>query len=276
MECKCMNFIDRYFWPVLIVLAIFLLGMGLAPWAHGATEITASFSRTDDGGCAKVANAASLDYRYTADDRLIRANVRSAPSGGDCEQLSTAYSASVEQQIGEVWGVEPFIKVFISEQPTAAQYALAVDGQVLTRGDGGPLHAPILPAGVARTLEAAVGVTREQEWAGFQTKTSVGFNTVPVDWSDGSAGRTGYVSAVVSRWNLSAETQTSFGSDVYGTFAVRYTAGPLVAAWRLVYGLDALAAGMPMSQEVAGAQFVLVGDPKEMRDIFEVGLRWRI
>ena len=243
-------------------------------------RISLSYQRIDDGSCGDVVgNILSATYSHQSDGFDVRGSVRSAPSGGDCREDGLSYSIDVERRflLGES-GFSGLAKFLADERSTTAPYAL-VDamGKVLLRPDGQASNPLILPAGRAQTIGAILGLSKTHAGASFD----IGFNVVPVDWADGSSGRTfhgaiDYTSDFGSG-TLGFGIGVDIGNDTFGETYVEYRfslAGGLGAELRFghAFGLNALDAGVPPTATFAGLPAVVSGAPQDTATTFAFGL----
>ena len=247
-----------------------------------AEQIVVSWSRVDDGSCPEVGNAVSGSYTVSSDHMTVDANLRVAPSGGDCRVDGISYNATVARFV-PVGDWEGFVQFQASRHSTSAPYALVdAAGNVMTRPDGGPSDPVVLPAGAAEDLGFVVGGARDITES-FNVR--VGLNLVPVDWAGGvedsrtlHAGFTmtalPFDVPVVSD-NIDSfrfEASADFGEDVFGSASVSVTKGWVNATYRYNFGLDAVDAGVPERQTFAGLPVVVQGAPQGTSSAFEVGV----
>ena len=259
--------------------AVWAIAVGT--WAFAADpeeHLSFAYRYADDGGCAEAGHSIAGGYRRESEPLGIFAHVRSAPSGGDCTTASLSYTVDVERRfpLGETaWsGIAKFAA---DKRSTSAAYALTDGDRVIPRADGMPLFATFLPAGAAETvggmLGAAVDVGRWQ--------FDIAGNVVPVDWADGSKGRTLHFAVSGDVVGLDVNASVDIGHDVFGDARIAW-AKPLFGAFDVQvalgyqFGLNAIDDGAPAVQFVQGAKFLKAGAPQDGAVYFDVGLRVRL
>ena len=236
-------------------------------------------SLRDDGGCSKIAQRATARFVRESARLDVLADVSSAPSGGDCRQTSTSFGVQIKS-FWPAWGDWDVQGEFAAaENAVGATYALEdSSGAVLLRPDGMALFATTLPAGSAKTVVGAVGVSREFEFpalvaagadSDWTMRIGAGVNVAPIDWADGTSSRTGRFTLGLDagRFDLDVSFDSDVGDNYFGSANARYVFGlgerVDLEAWAgLDWGLNSLDGGEPAVQEIEGAMFRLAGAPQ--------------
>lgn len=236
------------------------------------------YTMVDDGSCSQAGNTLTAEYDRESDSVDVRGMVRVAPSGGDCRQEQVSYDVGVTLYPVQSSVVDVALELGVNEQSASAPYALAdMYGSILLRGDGGALFATNLPAGSARTIIAAVGLSREVG----PVRITGGFNLVPVDWAMYESGHSVRLGAGYDIGGFNADASADFGA--YANF------GEVSAGYRhalegsrfdvgigLVYrwGIGAIDNGAPLMQLVNDSPFVRAGPPRDDSLLLNLTLGW--
>ena len=244
---------------------------------EGVESITFAYTFRDDGSCADPGHIVSgeLLAKYEQLGLDVSAYARTAPSGGDCRVDTLSYNLSIEQSAFS-FGAWDAVAIFgADKRSTSAGYAI-VDamGNVLVRPDGRASDPVVLPAGAAETVTAAMTLCRDI--GSVNVNLCAGVNVVPVDWADGSTGRTAHFRATVALpYNVNLDVTVDAGADQFGDLALRWSKGPLHVALRQAFGLNATDDGTPEMQTFAGLPVVKTGAPQSTATLLEVGVRLR-
>ena len=231
-----------------------------APVAAAAPEIEErmgfGFAYFDDGGCAVAGKSLTGTYAREAASHDVRALVRTAPSGGNCEVNATSFSLAVERRYEIAAGWSAVAKFGADRRSTSAPYAI-VDGagNVLTRPDGAPSDPVTLPAGAADTIGGYLGFT-SPDWSGVRITLAGG--VVPVDWASEEDSIAAHFAISYDYGNsFDLDAWADIGRDWYG--AARASWRPTVAGRSGVeisagfdWGLTAVDDGAPIEQTFAG------------------------
>ena len=221
------------------------------------------YSYVDDGGCAKAAQVFTGSYLREREKLDVLGNVQVAPSGGNCERDAVNYNFSIERYLDlpGVW--DAFGKFGADKRSTSSLYALMdPDGSILQRDDGGPLFATRLPSGVAETIIAAFGVSRDFGLV----RAGLGMNIVPIDWSDGK-GRSIHGDIGLDLNGLDMDMGIDIGKGFLGEARATYHWAlndrfGIAAYAEYVWGLNELDDGAPGVQNIADAPFTKIGAPR--------------
>ena len=227
---------DREAW--LAAMAEYPLAPAAVPAAAPAPAVAAApapeieermgfgLAYLNDGGCAVAGKSLRGSYSREAAESDIYAQVRTAPSGGNCEVNATSFSLAVERRYEIASGWSAMAKFGADRRSTSAPYAIVDgDGMVLTRADGAPSDPVTLPAGAADTIGAYLGVA-SPDFSGF--RLTVAGNVVPVDWAAEDDGLVAHLAVsydVGDGFDLDAWVDV--GRDHYG--AARASWRPSVA-----------------------------------------------
>lgn len=235
------------------------------------------YGLVDDGNCPVGQHTLLAEYERPGDTLAVRGKVRSEPAGGDCRQAALSYDVFVARYF-PVGGVDAVVEFGANEQNAAAPYALLDPaGQVLLRADGGALFSPNLPAGAARTIIGALGVSKKLG----DTRLGVLANLVPIDWASGRSSRTAHFTAEWARAGFLANGSVDVGSSTFGEAFGGYrheVEGSFDIGFGVTYrwGIAAIDNGAPMYQSIAGTRFIRAGPPRDTAVVFEVTLGYRI
>lgn len=262
----------RDFWRVFLLSSLAVLTsmalMAFATLALAEESVSFYFSHVDDGGCAVPARAVEGEYVSSGGPFEALASVRVAPSGGDCETQAVAYNLELERSFGGYW----LTKFVAAENAAASTYGLAQDGELIQRGDGGPLFATNLPAGTAKTVAAIIGTSRPTPFGEFD----LGVNLVPVDWADGDSGNTLHGAWSNSFGAFDLSFRADVGQDSFGSARAAWSRGIATIKLGYDFGLNAVDDGSPAVQYVNGAEFLQLGSPQDDRVSIGVGLTWSV
>ena len=248
---------------------VFLLALATAagafycPTATTQERIGLGYQLTDDGGCSRTRQALVAEYDGERLGLDLHGRVRSAPAASNCLDTVESYDVRIARYIN-VGGGDVLLQIGIDQQATQAPYALTLDGQVLARpSDGGPLNIQDLPAGRATTVVGLVGLSTT--FGGF--RFGGGVNVLPVDWSDGTSGRTIQLEQgldvgpveLAATWNIGTDHFGDVHADYYLQVSDRVdVAFALDHRW----GLNALDVGAPQVQTIEQAVYHLAGAPR--------------
>ena len=263
------------------LLLIACVGALMASGASADERLGFAYSWVDDGSCPDPAQVAELNYRLAGDDIDVAGNVRSAPSGGDCRLDSISYSVEAERRFDFSSRVAGLVKFTAAERSVSAPYAIVDDaGNIIARPDGMAADPVLLPSGRAQTVIGALGVSYTLGIANID----LGYNLVPVDWSDGSNGRTVHVAVAVTADLLGGviDGGISFdrgsGGRGWSESRLTWTRQFANSAWgmdigvRRAAGLSELDAGIPASQTFAGLPAVAAGAASDASTAFVLGI----
>ena len=259
----------------------------------GDETISFSYAYRDDGSCRVAGNTLSGEFEgsYPSLGLDVSAFARTAPTGGNCEVdgLSYAFTASKDVAGFGAWDVAA---VFAADKrSTSAPYAITDSaGNVLLRADGNASDPVVLPAGAAESATAALSLCRgfggAEEGGSPPFEFCAGGNVVPVDWADGSSGRTAHLSAGAELCpecellghplRFSVDLQADVGAGVFGDAVVRGTLGILSASIRHSFGLNEVDNGAPANQTFSGLPSALAGAPQDTSTVFMLGARVEI
>ena len=223
------------------------------------------YTVVDDGHCAQAAHTLTTEYERSSDALDVRGRLRIAPSGGDCRQEALSYDVSVARYF-DTGPVDIALEFGASEQAAAAPYALATaDGRIIPRADGNALFGTHLPAGSAKTIIGAIGLSRSVG----PMRVSGGVNLVPVDWMHHDPGRTVHLAAGFDQGAFALDVSIDAGAAHFGETSAAYRLAlddsrfdvgiGLVYRW----GIGAVDNGAPLAQLVNEAPFVLAGPPRD-------------
>ena len=254
MRAKCVT--------AALVAALALSVAGPAP---AQQRVGIGHTTVDDGNCAEAAHTLTAEYERESDALDLRGMVRVAPSGGDCRQDALSYDVSAARYFS-AGAVDVAVELGASEQAAAAPYALAgAGGSILLRPDGGALFGTNLPAGSARTIIGAVGLSRSFG----PVRVTGGVNLVPVEWMQHEPGRTAHFAAGFDRGGFSFDTSVDAGAAHFGEAAAAYRHALADSRFDvgigLVYrwGIGAIDNGAPDVQLVNDSPFVRAGPPRD-------------
>ena len=274
-----MRFLQRHAFKIALAIALTLLAIAFLffPIVANAGDddeyVAFGYDYRDDGGCKKAGHTYTAEYVRESDELEVHGLVQSAPSGGDCTQSAESYDFSISKYWLAGRGYQAFANFRADKRSFGAAYGLADETPtVLLRLDGMPVFSTVLPAGVAETIQGIIGVSRDFG----STRINLGFNVAPIDWADGSKGRTGHIGITYDLGNFdidfSADMGEGFFGDVSASYKIDFTeqfGAALVA--RYAFGLNELDDGSPPYQTVNGATFLNLGSPSDT--MFTAGVR---
>ena len=245
---------------LVAALALFIAGP-----APAQQRVGIGHTMVDDGGCTEAAHTLTAEYERQSDALDVRGMLRVEPSGGDCRQEALSYDVSAAKYLA-AGAVDVAVEFGASEQAAAAPYALSgADGSILARADGGALFGTNLPAGSARTIIGAIGLSRSFG----PMRVSGGVNLVPVDWMHHEPGRTVHLAAGFDRGGWALDASIDAGAAHFGEAAAAYRLALAETRFDvgigLVYrwGIGAIDNGAPDVQLVNDSPFVRAGPPRD-------------
>lgn len=265
-----------------LLLGALLLSAFFAVQAAAGDSVALSYGYVDDGGCPKAGHTVQATYTHASEGMDVYASVRSAPSGGDCTVDGLSYNLEAERRFAVTDTISGLVKFQAEEHSTSAPYAIVDEnGRVITRGDGQAASPVTLPAGKAQTIAGILGAS----FSVGVLNIDLGYNLVPIDWADGSSGRTAHVAASagfdlpVGRLGLMASLDKGNGSfgETRATLDVPIKSGfSMAVSVSRIFGLNEIDGGEPATQEFAGLPAVLAGAPQDTATFFSVGLSYDI
>ena len=228
----------------------------------------------NDGGCSIPSKTLTGRYTREADSHGIYAEVRTAPSGGDCERSATSFNLTVERRYALAFGWEAVAKFQADRRSTSAPYAL-VDGtgEVIARPDGAPSDPVTLPAGTADVVGGYLGITRAVDAFRF----TIAGNVVPVSWMEGES----LAAHLAIAWDHGDSFDVSASADIG-----RDWLGFARASWRppvssrigvelsggFAWGLNSIDGGEPAEQTFAGLPVIIQGAPRDTAITADIGI----
>ena len=259
--------------PVAVPVAVPVIQAAPAPEVE--ERMTFSLGYLDDGGCNVSAKTLVGSYAREADESDVFAQVRTGPSGGDCERNATSFGLSVERRYAIADGWDAVAKFQADRRSTSAPYAIVdADGMVVARPDGAPSDPVTLPAGAADTIGGILGISRA--FGGL--RVVIAGNVVPVTWAahdDSFAAHFAIAWDVGNTFDFRAHadvgrdwygaTRASWRPPTSGRFGVEISSG---FAW----GLNAVDGGEPAMQTFAGLPVALQGAPRDTALTADVGI----
>ena len=271
--------------PLPIAAAAVLAALLLSPNAFAEDRLSVFWSASDDGSCDDTLHSVMASWAHDSELMDVDANVRSAPSSGDCRTDSFTYNVAAERRFTLPFGVpiEGLARFGASRTSISAPYAVVADGGgIAARADGRAAHPLTLPAGSVESVTATLGASwSAADWL----RLSLGANLAPVDWADGSTGRTVHVGVHVDAplpWGVAELAATAeVGNEAFGQVRAEWRV-PAVAdmevSARAVYdwGLGALASDAPAERHFAGLPVRLTGPPADDAFTVMVGISWEI
>ena len=264
----------RFVWGVFAALAAGVLAVPV----EGQQRLGFGLSVLSDGNCHRPQRSMTAEYEQTTDALAAEGRIRSEPAGGDCRLDSFAYSVRVAPYFN-IRGIDATVEFAAAQETTSAPYVLADDsGAVLLREDGGALYGANLPAGSARHVVAAVGVSRRLR----AVRLGALVNLAPVDWVDHPSGPTARLTWDADWRGAYINGSVDYGADMFGVVDVGYRYD--IAASRLDvgagltrrWGLAAVDNGAPPRQSIGGAPFLRDGPPQGHSTIVAVTIGYRI
>jgi len=250
-----------------VAVAVGLLAVAMQAEAD---TLGINYELRDNGGCRKAEHTVSAEYRSEQGKRDIRGWVQTNPSGGDCEQDALSFDFYVAQYFPVYGDWDLAFSGGANRTAVGATYGLLDEsGMLILRSDGAAAFATNLPAGEAENVSGSIRVSRDFAMDnGMVIRAGAGIDVVPVDWADGTKGRSGkFVVGVDYReWDL--DINVNVGNGMFGDIALTWqrdfedTNFGVLAALEYDFGLDELDAGVPMVQDVQGSQFGLLGAPQ--------------
>lgn len=263
---------------VLSIAAVLMLaGVAAAP-VEAQERIGFGYSVLSNGDCPRQQRTITAEYDSTSDVQLVRGDIRSAPAGGDCRVDSFAYSVRVARYFA-VGGVDATVEFSASEETLAAPYVLADEaGNVLLRGDGRALFGSNLPAGAAKTIVAATGVSRRLG----VVRLGVLVNLAPIDWAYHAPGRTVRLTWDADYRGAYMEGAWDRGADSFGVVSTGYRHAlgesrfDISAGVTYRWGLSAVDNGAPYLQHIAGSAFIRDGPPQDHSVVTAVTVGYRL
>lgn len=272
------DFVSVLSWG-LCILVLALGGIVLASSAFATERVSLSYAYIDDGGCPKPGQTIEGSYRLATENMDAYGSVRTAPSGGDCRTDALTYDVEIERRFSINEHINALAKFGADERSMASPYAITDGmGNVLLRPDGGASAPVVLPAGRAKTIEAIFGVSA---YLG-PVNVDLGYNLVPVDWSDGSSSGAFHAGVSVFRQLVSGQLDVSVGlnhgNGSFGDARVAWTRNFQDSTWGVqmamtyAWGLNELDDGSPPEATFAGLRAVLAGSPQDDATTFSVGI----
>ena len=211
-------------------LAAIAAVMLLAPLANADERLAVGVSYVQDGSCGSD----GLMYLDAAYDRSggpfeAHADVRVAPSGGDCREEATAYNLEIERSWPLTARIEGIAKFLASENAQTSPYAqVGSDGMALLRDDGRALFPVYLPSGTAKAVGGVIGLSFPTANAG---EFDLGYNIVPTSFSEGDE-RTLHVAWTYEIGDFDLRLTAELGGPETLTDAsLTWTRGNLQSTW---------------------------------------------
>lgn len=264
--------------PFAACVAALLLSTGLV---IADDRLTVSYAATDDGSCEQTLQTFAAAWDHESPGMDVHANVTTKPSGADCRKESLSYSVAASRFFDLPFSrsVDAMARFGASRTSGSGVYAVTDEaGNVILRADGGAAHLITLRAG---SFEAVTGTFGMSWQATRLLRLDAGLNFVPVDWADGSTGRTVHLGAHLDFLVLGGEFELAatadVGNEAWGQVRADWrtpVAGGLSLALSAVHdrGLDTLKSDAPMHQEFLGRTVVLDAPPAGEATTFTVGL----
>ena len=228
--------------------------------AAAAERLAVGVSHVRDGSCGDGGRT-YLDaaYERAGGPFEARAEIRAAPSGGDCREEAVSYSLELERSWPLAGRLQGLAKFTAAERAQTSPYAQAgADGAPLLRPDGQALFAVHLPSGTARTVGGVLGASL----ATAAGEIDIGINLVPQPFALGDE-RTLHLG-----WTLAAggfafrAAAEAGGPETLLDAGASWTRGNIQIAVSHARGLNALTDGAPPVQEIGGARFFAAGAPR--------------
>ena len=223
------------------------------------------YALVDDGTCGVTQHTLTAEYDREGEDLEVRGRVRAEPAGGDCRKETISYDVLAVRYFELEGGIDAFAEFGASEQSVGATYDLADPaGMVFLRPDGNALFSTNLPAGSAKTVIGALGLSKDFG----ALRIGGGYNLVPVDWANHEPGRTAHLTTGLDLGRFDLDASVDIGASHFGEVSAHYRhtldGSRMSFGWGLSYyfGIGEIDSGAPGTQYIRGSRFNLAGPPR--------------
>ena len=265
----------------LVWSVAFVVLAALATSARAADTIDVNYNLVDNGGCPKLQHTVAIQYRSEQPKRDARGFVQTNPAGGDCTQTALSFDFYVAQYWAAFGDWDLAFSGGANRTSVGAPYGLLDEaGMFILRSDGAAAFQTNLPAGQAENISGSIRISRDLFImdGNVKVRAGAGVDVVPVDWADGTSGRSGkFVLGIDYGEHWDFDLNLNVGHGTFGDAVLRYHRefeGSNIgfnAEFEVDFGLNELDPGVPAMQDVQGSQFGLLGAPEGKAIALRIG-----